>query len=58
MIVQCCICQRVRDGEAWRPADPAELKGNNISHGYCPDCEDKYRADNGLKPRKEKHIET
>jgi len=38
MIVKCCVCHKVRENEAWRSAEPAELTDQSVSHGYCPDC--------------------
>lgn len=36
MIVVCCVCQRVRQGEAW--VEETVPAGTLPSHGYCPDC--------------------
>lgn len=37
MVVQCCVCKRVRVDGAWappvQPIDPDE-----VSHAYCPAC--------------------
>jgi hypothetical protein len=38
MIVQCCLCKKVRKGKQWVTADPIELADVRISHGYCPAC--------------------
>ncbi len=39
MLVQCCMCKKVRSGQSWDWDLPDEqpLKGK-ISHGFCPDC--------------------
>ncbi|MFA5125267.1 MAG: hypothetical protein WC473_05615 [Patescibacteria group bacterium] len=40
MIVQCCVCRRVRlsgvSGVSW--AEQAIPPGEDVSHGYCPEC--------------------
>ena len=55
MIVQCCVCEKVREGSDWfvlgKPVDPHETA---ISHGYCPTCADEafgelYRRANARK---------
>lgn len=39
MIVQCCVCEKVREADQWfvlaKPVNPRETL---ISHGYCPEC--------------------
>ena len=39
MVVQCCVCKRIRTARAqWvQPKDLASLRGH-VSHGYCPAC--------------------
>lgn len=37
MMVQCCVCKRIRQGDAWTDASEAE-NGREVSHGYCPAC--------------------
>lgn len=37
MIVQCCVCHRVRDEGDWVES-LAVLDQSKISHGYCPRC--------------------
>jgi len=38
MMVQCCVCRKIRRPEGWvdPPVQPNLLK--EASHGYCPDC--------------------
>ena len=39
MIVQCCVCEKVKVNGSWfataKPVNPHETA---ISHGYCPAC--------------------
>lgn len=60
MIVQCCVCEKVREDGRWfvlaKPVDPHETA---ISHGYCPSCADEafgalYRR---AKAREAAHME-
>jgi DNA primase large subunit len=37
MVVQCCVCKRVRDRGQYRHAWPGELP-LHVSHTYCPRC--------------------
>lgn len=37
MVVQCCVCHRVRGESDWAES-PAVLDQTAISHGYCPPC--------------------
>ena len=41
MIVQCCVCEKVREDDRWfvlgKPVDREETQ---VSHGYCPECAD------------------
>jgi len=35
MVVQCCVCHRVREGKEWtRNAQSDSM----VSHSYCPEC--------------------
>ena len=38
MIVQCCVCQKLREDGVWvrKVVPPEEVK--TISHTYCPSC--------------------
>jgi len=39
MIVQCCVCKKVRDDGKWTRLDDAPIPDtNDVSHGYCPEC--------------------
>lgn len=35
MIVQCCVCHRVREGKEWNRIAPSD---HVVSHSYCPEC--------------------
>ncbi|NIA14079.1 MAG: hypothetical protein GWP08_08355 [Nitrospiraceae bacterium] len=41
MIVQCCLCKKVRRGKRWEKPHARELDDKHVSHGYCPVCADK-----------------
>lgn len=43
MIVQCCVCRRVRENGAW--VAPPESANDEISHGYCPACSERIFAE-------------
>jgi len=38
MIVQCCVCKKVRENGLWTFTDQVALDRQNVSHGYCPQC--------------------
>ena len=38
MIVQCCVCRKIRLNEIWLKVDSATICNKVISHGYCPSC--------------------
>jgi len=40
MVVQCCVCKKVRIDGNWHNQDPAALRSEEVSHGYCPSCAD------------------
>lgn len=40
MVVQCCVCKKVRMEGVWRAADPTSQRPDEMSHGYCPSCAD------------------
>ena len=42
MIVQCCVCSNVKNGDKW-VIPLAEVKGE-ISHTYCPECAKEVRT--------------
>jgi len=49
MIVQCCMCHRVREGAAWvRVREPAAV-ARQANHTFCPECERKFRHRWGLE---------
>jgi hypothetical protein len=37
MVVQCCVCKKVRDGLEWKSSSLRVLV-EEVSHGYCPEC--------------------
>ncbi|MFA6228082.1 MAG: hypothetical protein WC668_02745 [Patescibacteria group bacterium] len=39
MVIQCCVCSKVRSAGTWevRSIPP----GEQVSHGYCPECAEK-----------------
>lgn len=40
MVVQCCVCKKIRVDNVWQSADPNGPKIEAASHGYCPTCAD------------------
>lgn len=40
MVVQCCVCKKVRTDGVWQVSDPAAPRFEEVSHGYCPACAD------------------
>lgn len=36
MKIICCVCKRVRRGDAWLAIEPEP--GALASHGFCPEC--------------------
>lgn len=40
MVVQCCVCKRIRNGAEWGSANLRVL-AEEVSHGYCPECANK-----------------
>lgn len=60
MIVQCCVCEKVRKENQWfvqsKPVDPHETA---VSHGYCPSCADEAFGELYIraKARKSTHME-
>lgn len=55
MIVQCCVCEKVReDGHWFVLANPVDPHTTAVSHGYCPICADEafgelYRRSNARR---------
>lgn len=38
MIIQCCVCKKVRNKSRWiELSDTLDVEAR-ISHGYCPKC--------------------
>lgn len=38
IILQCCVCERVKSGEGWVHVAIASDAPGSVSHGYCPVC--------------------
>ena len=38
MVVQCCVCKKIRKNDAWIMAAPTTHREAVTSHGYCPNC--------------------
>jgi len=38
MVVQCCVCKKVRTGHGWISEKTLRELKESISHGYCPKC--------------------
>ncbi len=38
MIVQCCVCGRIRRDAQWTIPSRHQLQNQQISHTYCPIC--------------------
>ncbi|GEM_PF-2519276 len=38
MIVQCCVCGKIRHDARWIIPTHQQLKNEQISHTYCPLC--------------------
>lgn len=38
MVVQCCLCQKVRQGKQWESVSESTKLPKEVSHGYCPTC--------------------
>jgi len=38
MVIQCCICKRIRVGEEWVDLAADGVPEAPISHSYCPGC--------------------
>ena len=59
MTIQCCKCRSYKVKGIWRSQE-VEIKGQETSHTYCPDCLDEtieeihqYHASNGIASRTE-----
>ncbi len=38
MVIQCCVCGRMRADGRWVKKDDHSHAGQDVSHGYCPKC--------------------
>jgi len=38
MVVQCCVCKRIRVEDNWVGVANPESIARTASHGYCPTC--------------------
>ncbi len=38
MMIQCCVCGKIKDGGRWTMPDAFGADKATISHGYCPLC--------------------
>ncbi len=38
MVVQCCVCRKVRVAGRWVSGEELVREQSGISHGYCPPC--------------------
>ena len=41
MIIQCCMCDRVRKNDKWTALRAPMKDKYSVSHGYCPECAEK-----------------
>ncbi|MBU1129221.1 MAG: hypothetical protein KJ949_01155 [Nanoarchaeota archaeon] len=60
LLTICCRCKKIRINDNWISKDEFPelykdmLEGykNNLTHTYCPPCNDECRLQNGLPPKK------
>jgi hypothetical protein len=45
MVIQCCVCKKVRNGSAWAKTTVSDSHECDVSHGYCPVCAKKAFAE-------------
>lgn len=39
MVVQCCVCKKIRQADgSWRHQAIPAGEENYVSHSYCPEC--------------------
>ncbi|MBI5092606.1 MAG: hypothetical protein HZB26_09210 [Candidatus Hydrogenedentes bacterium] len=38
MMIQCCVCKKVKTGSSWAGVPNPEVVAAHASHGYCPTC--------------------
>ena len=48
MVIQCCMCHKVRRGEGWVKVRDAARVSRSASHTFCPVCETEFRRKWGL----------
>ena len=48
MIIQCCMCHRVKRGSGWARVRNAPEISRSASHTFCPACETEFRRKWGL----------
>ena len=49
-VVQCCRCQRVKQGDQWTTARP-EVGDTQVSRGYCPECYQQVLSEAAVRSR-------
>jgi hypothetical protein len=37
MVIQCCVCEKIREDGQWAHNPAARLR-ERVSHSYCPHC--------------------
>lgn len=40
MVVQCCVCKKIRIDGVWMLTESNAARFDEVSHGYCPSCAD------------------
>jgi len=43
MVVQCCVCGKIRRGTRWEPNEPISPE-TRVTSTYCPDCSKEMHA--------------
>lgn len=38
MLIQCCVCKKIRQEGRWVPDGKPVEDAGRVSHGYCPAC--------------------
>ena len=38
MVIECCVCKRMRADGRWVHRDDPGPADADVSHGYCPEC--------------------
>lgn len=52
MVVQCCVCKKIRLNSEWVKPSKEQLYNEKISHTYCPACAHKALTEYHKKLRK------